>query len=161
MVNKDNLIKIDEVGLNRILSKHFNDGFIIITADRSEITDKAERIKRYKQLKIDITNAGYPHIPVYGGYKETNPETQEKYDSTSFEYGFLIPNQKSFSGKTKDSDELIDLGKKLAAKYDQESFLYKPMGNNNESYWIDANGNVTQKFKGLTINDMTQEFFTK
>lgn len=157
----NNLIPVNEVTLNRILSKHFVDGFIIITADRSEITDANERNVRFKNLKTDITNAGYSHIPVYGGYKETNPDTGEQYDASSFERGLLVPNQKPLSNQSREDDQLVELGKKLATKYQQESFLYKPKGESTESYWIDASGNVTNKFNGVTINDVTQEFFTK
>ena len=156
-----NLTIVNEVTLNRVLSKHFTDGFIIITADRSEITDASERNARYKQLKTDVSNAGYPYIPVYGGYKETNPDTGEKYDATSFERGLLIPNQRPFNGNSREDDNLVELGKKLAKKYQQESFLYKPKGESKESFWIDANGNITNKFNGLSVNDITQEFFTK
>jgi len=162
-MNDNNLIYVNEVTLNRILSKHFNDGFIIITADRSEITDANERNVRYKNLKSDIASAGYPYIPVFGGYKETDPNTGAMYDAPSFERGLLIPNHKALSNQTRDDDGsgLINLGKKLASKYDQESFLYKPMGEGNESYWIDRNGNTVAEFNGLTVNDISKEFFTK
>lgn len=161
MIDRKKIISIDETTLNRVLSKHFKDGFIIITADKSYITDPTERKERFKSLKRDIVNAGYSYIPVYGGYKETDPETGKQYDAPSFEYGLLVPNQKPFSNKSKNDDNLIELGKKLAAKYDQETFLYKPKGDDYNSYWVDANGNFVQNFKGLTINDMSQEFFTK
>jgi len=108
-----------------------------------------------------VVNAGYSYIPVFGGYKETNPETGEMYDAPSFEHSLLIPNQKPFTSKSHDEDQLVELGKKLAKKYQLESFLYKPKGGDYKSYWIDANGNITQKFTGLSVNDITQEFFTK
>lgn len=157
----NNIVKVDETTLNRVMSKHFNDGFIIITADRSEITNKREKEQRFKQLKNDIANAGYSYIPVYGGYKETDPETGKLYDAPSFEHGLIVPNQKPFTNEARETDELVDLGKNLAKKYDQESFLYKPQGQNNKAFWIDQNGNVTNEFNNVTINNAAQMFFTK
>jgi len=160
------LVPINETTLNRILSKHFTDGFIIITADKAHITDKKIREERFKKLKNKVVNAGYSYIPVWGGYTETNPCTGEKYDAPSFEMSLLIPNQKPFTDKSNDSDNLIELGKHLSkddenVDNNQESFLYKPMGNDTKSYWIDINGNITNTFNTLTTNDATQAFFTK
>jgi len=73
-----------------------------------------------------VVNAGYSYIPVFGGYKETNPETGEMYDAPSFEHSLLIPNQKPFTSKSHDEDQLVELGKKLAKKYQLESFCISP-----------------------------------
>jgi len=163
---ESNLIKIDETSLNRILSKHFKDGFIIITSERSEITDPEESNKRFKQLKIDITNAGYSYIPVWGGFTETNPETGEKYDNPSLERALIVPNHKVNANEPyEDDSKLYDLGIRLTNKYNQECFLYKPQENNKNkdtrARFVDGNGNVIATFDSVSINDLTQKYFTK
>jgi hypothetical protein len=74
----------------------------------------------------------------------------------------LIPNQKvGNSDKAHETDQLPELGKRLSKKYDQESFLYKPQGDEKKAYWIDRNGRVDYEFGNVTVNDLAQEFFTK
>lgn len=153
---------IDEMSLNRLFTKHFRDGFIIITADKAYIDDPRVAKDRYKQLERDVVNAGYSYVPVWGGYKEINPQTGSKYDAASFEMGLLVPNQKvGNSDNPHETDQLPDLGKRLAQKYDQESFLYKPQGEEKKAYWIDRNGGVDYEFSNVSVNDLAQEFFTK
>jgi len=158
----DGIKLMNEMSLNRLFTKHFKDGFIIITADKAYIDDSRVAKERYKQLERDIVNAGYSYVPVWGGYKEINPETGNKYDAASFEMGLLVPNQKvGNTDKSHETDQLPDLGKKLAQKYDQESFLYKPQGEEKKAYWIDRNGGIDYEFGNVTVNDLAQEFFTK
>lgn len=153
---------INEMSLNRLFTKHFNDGFIIISADKASIIDAKIAKDRFKQLEHDVANAGYSYVPVWGGYKEINPETGNKFDSVSFEMGILIPNQKVGNrDKPHGTDSLVELGKKLSLIYDQESFLYKPMGNEKKAYWINRYGKVDYEFGNVSVNDLAQEFFTK
>jgi len=156
-----NLNKINELTLNRIIGYHFDAGLIIISSERSEITDPEEKNKRFKQLKIDVQRAGYPFSPVFGGYQETNQETGELYGEPSFEKGLFVFNEISFTGKPKKDDNLKELGQKLAKKYNQESFLYKPMGKEKNFYYIDSNGNVVGEFSDVSVNDATHKYFTK
>lgn len=158
----DGIRILDEMSLNRLFTKHFRDGFIIITADKSYISDPRVAKDRYKKLEYDIVNAGYGYVPVWGGYKEINPLTGSKYDAASFEMGLLVPNHKvGNSDQPHETDQLPELGKRLAQKYDQESFLYKPQGEEKKAYWIDRNGNVDMEFTDVSVNDLAQEFFTK
>jgi hypothetical protein len=158
----ENIKQIDEMSLNRLFTKHFNDGFIIITADKASIDNAKVAKNRFKQLEHDVASAGYSYVPVWGGYKEINPQTGNKYDAASFEMGLLVPNQRvGNSDKPHETDKLPELGKKLASKYDQESFLYKPQGQEKKAYWIDRNGRVDYEFGNVTVNDLAQEFFTK
>ena len=158
----DGIRLMNEMSLNRLFNKHFNDGFIIITADKAYIDDPKVAKDRYKQLERDVVNAGYGYVPVWGGYKEINPQTGNKYDATSFEMGLLVPNQKLGNSDKPNKDfQLQDLGVSLANKYDQESFLYKPQGEEKKAYWVDRNGAIDYEFGNVSVNDLAQEFFTK
>ena len=76
------------------------------------------------------------HSFLYGAdIKKINSETLNKYDAASFEQGILVPNQKvGNSDKPHELDLLKDIGTRLAAKYDQESFLYKPKGEEKKAF---------------------------
>lgn len=155
----DGIKRIDEVTIKRLLSKHFTDGFIIITADKSYIDDKKIADQRFKELKNDIVNAGYSFIPVWGGYAETKANG-EKVEC--FEQGIIVPNQKVGRMEVEfDEDKLKEIGIQLSIKYDQETFLYKPKGLERKAYWIDRNGAIDSTFNDVTVNDLTQQFFTK
>lgn len=152
----NNLQLIDEVKLNRILRKHYNDGFIIITNFRGE-RDNKENVNGFNELKNIVKNHEFSYIPVFGGYVE-NMGTEE--ERQVHEPALLVPNQIVGSAKSYDEDtRLFQLGVNLANKYNQDSFLYKPKGSNN-AYYIDKNGKVDMKFTDKTVNDLTQIYFT-
>lgn len=157
----ENLNLITEMSLNRLFTKHFKDGFIIITTDKSFIDDPLIANSRYTELRKDIVDSRHSFVPLWGSYSQINPETGNKYDATSFEQGILVSNQKVGTiDKPYETDQLPELGKRLSAKYHQESFLYKPMGEE-KAYWINKNGAVEYEFGNVTVNDLVQEFFTK
>lgn len=153
---------INEISLNRLFTKHLKDGFIIITTDKSFIDDPNIANKRFAELKKEIATSGYSYIPIWGLYKKINTETGNIHDEALFEQGILVSNQKVGAHRIPyETDQLPELGKRLAAKYHQESFLYKPQGEEKKAYWIDLNGAVDYEFSNVTVNDLVQEFFTK
>ena len=157
----ENINLINEISLNRLFTKHFKNGFIITATDQSYIDDPNIANQRFAELKEDLVNSGYAFIPVWGGFIGLNPETGNVYDAASFEQGILVPNQKVGTIDTShETDQLYELGKRLAAKYHQESFLYKPQ-EKKDAYWIDKNGRVDYEFSNVTVNVLLQEFFTK
>lgn len=156
--NKINRVKINEASLNRILSKHYRDGFIIVTNIRNENSD-AENKSGFEQLKGDVKSAGYSFIPVYGGFIE-NKDTEDEVEVE--QASLFVPNHKVATTKEfDDSNSLKELGIQLSRKYNQDSFLYKPKGEDDESFFIDKNGNVDTKFSNKTLNDLTQIYFTR
>lgn len=172
-LKENNLCQLDEVTMNRIMSKYMVDGFIIVSADRNEITDPAERNQRFKQIKYDTTNFGYPFIPIWGGYREVarddngdpikDENGQDKMiDGDEPERALLIPNNKALSSTPRDEDkQIFELGKMLSEKYQQETFLYKPMGDDYNCYYIKPNGDIDRTFNNLDVNNVVKDFFTK
>lgn len=77
---------LNESGLNRFLSKHTSDGFIMVSAERIENTEK-ENKENTKELESLISKIGYSYIPVTGGYKDLNDPNAEE----SVEQSFIIP----------------------------------------------------------------------
>jgi hypothetical protein len=149
---------VNESTLNRILSKHYEDGFIILTSYRGGDEKTIEQNnKDFSDLKKLVVSKGYSFIPVYGGFIENQGSPNE---TEVREPALLIPNHKVGSIKSHDSDGLIELGVEIVNTYTQDSFLYKPGGGNNDAHYIDKNGDIVMSFKNKTINDLTRTFFT-
>ena len=144
---------LTEATINRILTKHSDSGFIIVSANRTDKTKK-ENDKNTKSLIADIRKSGYSYFPVYGGYKGTDGMV-DKYEPS-----FFITNYK---GKTLQDnfDELFDLAVELCNKYNQDSVLVKAP--NDVPKYIDRNGEVVGKEKQndkVSINRIEQKYFT-
>ncbi len=149
---------ISETSLNRLFDKHYPDGFIIITSYRGDKT-KEENNKTFEELKATIKGAKYSFIPVYGGFIENLVTDQE---TTVYEPALLVPNHIIGSVNTYDNSEALKtLGLELCKKYNQYSILYKTKVDKNEAFYIDKEGNVDYTFTNKTINDLTQQYFTK
>ena len=156
---RESLLKIvNESSLNRILSQHFKNGFIIISSYRGERTDD-ENKKLFDELKQIVKQNKYSFIPVWGGYIE-NKGTEQEIEIK--EPALIIPNYEIGSKKSYDTSEnLKNLGIKLSNKFSQESFLYKPKSNDNKSFYINSEGKITDSFENISVNDLTKIYFTK
>ncbi len=153
------LIKINESSLNRIFDKHFKDGFIILSSYRgSNEKTKVQNESDFNELKSIVRNNGFGYIPVYGGFIENKGDSNE---TEVREPALLIPNQVVGSSKLYDDDsKLYELGLKLIKIYNQDSFLYKPAGSDNKSFYIDKSGNVDMEFNDKSVNDLILQYFT-
>ena len=61
-----------------------------------------------------------------------------------------------------DSEELRQLGMELSAKYNQDSFLFKPPASEDSSaHWITRTGKKEMSFDDVVANDLEQIYFTK
>ena len=184
-IQKDKIIfgtqPLTEASLGRVLNKYFDLGFIVITADRTceaetgspcteeEVMKQNETNKQNeKQLKSDIASAGFGFVPTYGGFRErvVDPETGEEtlVDNPEPEMSFIIPAQRRGStgqGET-DADDLKKLGMELSAKYNQDSFLWKPPASiDKAAHWVTRTGEVEMSFDDVVANDLEQIYFTK
>jgi hypothetical protein len=138
LVRKSNKNILCETSYNRI-RQHIEGGeaFSMVTADRHEHSGK-ENLQRYKELKSDFKNAGFPFTEIKGGYKETtevvvDPETGEEKQVSLEEPVFVtentilitshvrpdVPREEESSAKT-----LFDFTVKAAQRYGQEAFIF-------------------------------------
>lgn len=157
---KYELKKIDlkETTLTKMLTKHSDAGYIIITAFRGEFEYK-ENVKRNQKLKSDIDKSEFSYIPVWGGFIETDSETGEQKEVK--ERSFVVLNFKRGSKESSpDSEELKKLGRVLCKKYNQESYLYKPQGNETQAFYINSMGKVEMKFNSATPTKAADMYFT-
>jgi len=186
---KDNRWKyhiLNETAFSRIVTDYGEAGYIIITSDRrceeekgigkecseEEIAEQ-DRIngENMKIFLTDMRAGGYGYIPTLGGYKEDliDPDTNRpardeegniiKVDTDKPENSIIVMARPD---KDRDHEDLKDYGMKLANKYDQDSFFYKPPNSVDEgAYWIRPDGSIDMSFEKFTINDLTQEFYTQ
>ena len=152
-------VEINESNLNRIFDKYFKNGFIILSSYRGGDEKTPDQNKHdFDELKSIVRNSGFGYIPVYGGFIENKGDSNE---TEVREPALLIPNQVVGSSKLYDDDsKLYKLSLELIKKYNQDSFLYKPAGSDNKSFYIDKTGNVDMEFKDMSINDLIQQYFT-
>lgn len=149
--------RVDESSLNRIFQKHYNDGFIIITSWRGEKSIEQNN-KDFNELKRIVKEHKFSFIPIFGGFIE-NIGTEDEREVR--EPSLLVTNHEIGSNKARQNDkELFNLGIELCNKYNQDVFLFKPIGEDLTSYYIDKNGEVDMTFYNKTINDLTKIYFT-
>ncbi len=150
---------ISESALNGILNVYFNDGFIILTSYRAHIEDNTiDNNRDFYELKRTIRNSGYGFIPVYGGMIVDSGEATEREVKVPV---IIIVNQKADAFKAFSEDKkLFELGVSLINKYNQDLFLYKPIGETNESFYVNKSGEIDMKFTNKTKSDLVSVFFT-
>jgi hypothetical protein len=102
----------------------------IITAFRKKFTLPENR-QRNKRLIADLKTYGLGFIPVNGGYPETDDTTGEKHNVR--EESLVV------IGSAGDNGELKNVLSTLAKKYDQESALYKEVGEKRNAYLLFPN----------------------
>ena len=151
---------VNETSLNRLLGKHTENGYVMISACRSDHSDdplenrQMNNIKT-KELKQDIYDSGFQYIPVQGGYHELGSEKE------SVEASFIIVNYKR--GKNvpeKDFSELKAIAIDLCEKYRQDSVLIVEPGKKPTYYKKD--GTVDFELNGhVSVRDNAKEFFTR
>jgi hypothetical protein len=145
---KIDLKKINETTLKEMLSFHNKTGYVIISAWRSE-NDKSENKKLNDILKSDIKNSQFSYIPAWGGFVETDKNTGKKRRVKK--QSFIIFNRKKVKDELFETDnELKMFGKELAKKYGQESYLFKPKGDEKKAYYIKQNGTIDMIFNSIS-----------
>lgn len=144
---------LEKITLDRIIKKHGDNGYIIISANRSdkeqEVNDKATQ-----SLILDLKRSGYSYLPLYGGYRDTKTGVED-----SFEPSFLVFNYLT-NGDEQPFQNLKNLAIEWCGKYDQASVLVKDPSQ--PPVWLDAQGNVVSNRSSNKVwkNDPTQEYFT-
>ena len=142
---------LNEITVKRVIEKHGQEGFIIVSANITGRDNRTTNLKT-KELVSDIRQTGYSYLPVYGGYKGTNGVVD------NFEPSFLVFNY-SRDGSTKDFSYLKDFAIKMCDKYEQNSVLVVYPGG--KATYINGLGKEIAYEDGDTIlNDPTQEYFT-
>ena len=152
-INNDNPLKpITEETLSRVINKHGNNGFIIVSANRSDKDGKENNINT-RALIADIRAAGLSYLPVYGGYHGQDGVID------SYEPSFIIFSYDK-KGEPVEFSKLAELAKELCGKYNQDSVLVK--GPNDLPVYINKDGVIVGKAADneVDLNNPDNEFYT-
>lgn len=158
--NTQNLQSINEISVKRLLGKHADSGYIMISASRYEPDIDVQQNNEinntnYKKLLAAIKNSGYSYIPVYGGFIENQGGEVQK---EVYEKSFIVFNYNR-NGEQIDFKQLHNLAIQWCNEFNQDSVLIKAP-NQNPAYY-GSEGDEQMKFTGdIKIDDLTQQYFT-
>lgn len=159
--------KANETTINRLLNKHTDSGYVMVSACRNDWVPHAEgdatgekknqemNNRKTEELKQDIYDSGFQYIPVRGGFIEQSTGIPKEEDS------FIIVNYKRRTNRPEASmNELTEIAVDLCGKYNQDSVLVVEPGKNPTYYRRD--GSIDFEFNGsLTVRDNAQQFYTR
>ena len=165
-------VPLSEARLARVMTKYMDEGFIIVTSDRTCNAEKGRKCSaeeeqeqskankdNYKELLSDARSSGFGYIPALGGYKEktVDPDTGEetRVDTEKPENSIIIVSRG-------DVESLKDFGLKMAKKYNQDSFFFKPPNSEDQgAYYLTQDGGIDMSFSSFKPEDIEQEFYTQ
>ena len=173
--------RLDETTMTALQGKYMESGFIVITPDRTcqaelglaygepcppgaEEEQNLKNQQNRETMKQEIRSAGFGFTPVMGGYKEklVDPVSGEesRVDTNAPESGFLVMAQPGRPNLG--IDELKQLGMQLAAKYNQDSFFFKPPNaESTDAYYLKRDGSIDMTFHDFKFGDLEQEYYTQ
>lgn len=156
-----------ETNLKQLFHKHVPNGYIIISAFTGSPADKEwggdrldwffQNLRKSKELKKEINNSGYSHIPVWGGYKYKGEPATEEMELSFVVFNFGKSNK---SLGTEGIEKLKELGQQWTKKFNQETYLYAPEGNDSYAYYFDKDGREDMKFNSVSLTGDVDMFFT-
>ena len=147
------LLKLTEANLNRISDEHEKDGYIILSAFRSDLTHDENNI-RTKELSNWLRSKHYSYIRVYGKYRE-KISNEFKLEKSFIVYPFDIVTKSITTWEIFEKD-LIGIAK----KYDQDSILICRPKEKPFYKGVKTDAEDLECFSGTKLNDVTQDYFT-
>lgn len=172
--------QLNEQSFSRFVQTHIPRGFIAISASRGlearfgksvgtaqEVAETARLNKQAtEELKREIQNATkqfgrMSYFPVFGSYEEhyldaAGQDQTQVVDECSF---IVLPPQQASEEQA--AQILLDLGKRLATQFKQETFLFKKPGPQQEAEYITADGQTDMSFNRIILNDPSQMFSSR
>ena len=152
---KKTIIGISEVSFSRMVDFHAKNGYIMVSASRSENSD-TENKKLDKQLKKDIQTAGWTYTPIFGGFVETNKETGEK--TNVVERSFIVYNHNK--DESKDFASLQKFAIEMCKKYKQEAVLVADPTSKTVAYYDEDGEKTFDLSKNISVRNSIKEFFS-
>lgn len=158
MKYEEAILLVEGNPLAKHLSYHESKGYIIISANRSEKSDKENR-DNYNELHRLLKNSKYSFKKVFGGSLEENGKDKNGnplFKEIQGEPSFIVyANTKN--GEKVSAHEVFKFGKQLAAKFNQFSIYYKD-DKGSKPRWFNPNlsntsaGEITNFEKKVRIN---------
>ena len=175
------LQKLNETTMTAIQGKYMENGFVVLTSDRScnaelgipygEVCPEKEayfyeknNIENREVLKKWVRSSGFGYTPVYGGFKEEIKDDQGnvvgKMDSPEPEHSLLIMARNE-NEKTNHA-ALKELATNICEVFNQDAFFYKPPNSvDKNAYFISKDGQTMDTFTNFVFGDLQQDYFTQ
>lgn len=151
--NCGKIIPITETNARRLIDRHTENGFAIVSACRGECTAE-ENIARTREMISIIRSNDFSYTLSYGGFIENKGEEDER---EVYERSCIIYAEKKDG--TPDPEGMYMLALQICRLYNQDSVLVKTPGNNPQ--YIRQDGSVDMVFNGdIAFNDLAQIYFT-
>lgn len=147
-------ILLEKITVDRLMNKHGDNGFAIISANRTDKPDE-RNTHATKALIQDLKDSGFSYLPVYGGYKDTGRSGVVD----KFEPSFVVFNYTQ-NGEPGNWDELHRFALDMCAKYEQSSVYIQAPGEAPEYQDEDGNKINSKSSRDYIKNDLDQEYFT-
>lgn len=145
-------VLIEGITVDRIMKKHGDNGFVILSANRSD-KDEDYNTKATQSLISDLKNSGFSYLPSYGGYRGPDDVVD------SYEPWFIVFNYNG-KGEPQDRNELYSFALEMCGKYEQTSVYVNAPGEAPNN--LNRNGKKVNKHssKNYVKNDLSQESYT-
>lgn len=125
-------ILLEKITFDRLMKKHGDNGFIIISANKNDESEEYN-VQKTQELITDLKLSKYSYLPVYGGRKG-------KDGVDNYEPSFIVFNYDK-NGNPKNWEQLRSLAIKLCSTYAQDSVFVQ--GPNESPIYLDADGKKT------------------
>ena len=166
--NKADLVSLNETNAKRLIDRHTEDGYVIISPCRGgadfglDPKDPKQKQKladinnkRVKELVDILKKTDFSYTPTYGGFIENKGKPDEE---NVYERSFVVYNHHK-DGSVGDFEELRKFALDMAKKYNQDSVLIKAPNSNPQ--YVKQDGEIDFGFDGdVAFNDLSQEYFT-
>lgn len=145
-------VLVEGITIDRLMKKHGDNGFVIISANRSDESDE-RNTKATQELIRDLKNSGFAYLPSYGGYHGTDDVVD------SFEPNFTVFNYDT-KGNPTDFEDLYRFALDMCGKYGQDSVYINAPGKAPEYHNAQGEKVNDTSSRDYIKNDLSQEFYT-
>ena len=145
-------VLVEKITIDRLMKKHGDNGFVIISANRSDMDDE-RNTKATQELIRDIKRSGFSYLPTYGGYRGSDDVVD------SFEPNFTVFNY-DINGNPTNFDDLHKFAIDMCGKYEQDSVYINEPGKAPEYQNKDGEKVSERSSRNYVKNNFKKEYFT-
>jgi len=145
-------VLVERITIDRLMKKHGDNGFVIISANRSDMDDERNTVAT-QGLISDLKASGFTYLPTYGGYRGTDDVVDK------FEPNFTVFNYDK-DGNPLNFDDLHKFALDMCGKYEQDSVYINEPGKAPEYQNKDGQKVNKRSSRKYVKNDMNKEAYT-
>lgn len=172
-------VKLNETSYDKLMNFHYENGFCILTAFRSEYSLRQNR-RRNRELGRELSERGLGYVKITGGFLETIEPDNIHWDEAEqisaddelrrlpvIEESLLVPNYNRNTRKPFDDfEELEDIVIELGERWEQDAVLICPPFSNGRAFYAITNsrngnvGDIDMQFTNMNLASISDEYFS-